>query len=87
MKQHGELWSSSKLRQVKFLKNNVEQDHRRNKRLVRPGLGFESFATASRVITGYKVMAMIRKGQVASAPVNDMRARSNLIATLFQAIA
>jgi transposase-like protein len=29
MKQHGELWRFAKLRQVKFLNNIVEQDHRR----------------------------------------------------------
>jgi transposase, IS6 family len=62
MKQHRELWRFSKLRQVKFLNNIVEQDHRRIKRLVRLGLGFKSFATASRVIAGYEVVAMIRKG-------------------------
>jgi IS6 family transposase len=62
MKRAGELWRFAKLRQVKFLNNIVEQDHRRIKRLVRPGLGFKSFTTASGTITGYEVMAMIRKG-------------------------
>jgi transposase-like protein len=87
MKQSGELWRFAKLRQVKFLNNIVEQDHRRIKRLVRPGLGFKSFATALRTIAGYEVMAMIRKGQVASAPANDMRAQSEFIAGLFSAAA
>jgi transposase, IS6 family len=40
MKQDGELWCLARLRQCKFLNNIVEQDHRRVKRLVRPGLGF-----------------------------------------------
>jgi len=40
MKRDGELWRFSRLRQVKYLNNIVEQDHRRIKRLVRPGLGF-----------------------------------------------
>jgi transposase, IS6 family len=57
--------------------NIVEQDHRRINRLVRPGLGFKSFATASRTIAGYEVVAMIRKGQVASAPANDIKAQSD----------
>jgi hypothetical protein len=48
MKRGGELWRFAKLRQVKFLNNIVEQDHRRIKRLVRPGLGFKSFVSASR---------------------------------------
>jgi transposase, IS6 family len=37
MKKAGEIWRFSRLRQVKFLNNIVEQDHRRIKRLVRPG--------------------------------------------------
>jgi transposase-like protein len=83
MKRDGELWRFADLRQVKFLNNIVEQDHRRIKRLVRPGLGFKSFATASRTIAGYEAMAMIRKGQVGGAPANDMVAQRDLIATLF----
>src|SRR3712207_8586006 len=51
-------------RSVKFLNNIVEQDHRRIKRLVRPGLGFKSFVTANQTIAGYEAMAMMRKGQV-----------------------
>ena len=72
MKRHGGLWSFSKLRQVKLLKNIVEQGHRRIKRLIQLGLGFETFATASRVIAGYEGIAMIRKDRVATAPANDM---------------
>lgn len=83
MKREGTLWRFAKLRQVKFLNNIVEQDHRRIKRLVRPGLGFKSFASASQTIAGYEAMAMIRKGQVVGAPANDMRAQSEFIATLF----
>ena len=87
MKRGGELWRFAKLRQVKFPNNIVEQDHRRIKRLVRPGLGFKSFTTASRTIAGYEVMAMIRKGQVISAPANDMGTQRDFIATLFGAAA
>jgi transposase, IS6 family len=85
MKRGGEFWRLAKLRQVKFLNNIVEQDHRRIKRLVRPGLGFKSFTSASQTLAGYEAMAMIRKGQVVSAPANDMVARRDLIATLFGA--
>jgi transposase-like protein len=83
MKRDGELWRFAKLRQVKFLNNIVEQDHRRIKQLVRPGLGFKSFATATQTIAGYEAMAMIRKGQVVDAPANDMVVQRDLIATLF----
>jgi transposase-like protein len=87
MKQSEELWRFAKLQQVKFLNNIVEQDHRRIKRLVRPGQGFKSFMTASRTIAGYEIMAMVRKGQVASVPANDMKAQSDFIAALFSAVA
>jgi transposase-like protein len=87
MKRDGELWRFTKLRQVKFLNNIVEQDHRRIKRLVRPGLGFKSFVTASKTIAGYEVMAMIRKGQVAGIPANDMQAQTDFIANLFSTAA
>ncbi|WP_457089914.1 DDE-type integrase/transposase/recombinase, partial [Microvirga sp. P5_D2] len=83
MKRAGELWRFAKLRQVKFLNNIVEQDHRRIKRLVRPGLGFKSFVSASQTIAGYEAMAMIRKGQVLNAPANDMQAQRDFIAALF----
>ena len=87
MKQSEELWRFAKLRQVKFLNNIVEQDHRRIKRLVRPGQGFKSFMTASRTIAGYEIMAMVRKGQVASVPANDMKAQRAFIAALVSAAA
>src|SRR6185312_3312429 len=75
MKRDRELWQFSRLRQVKYLNNIVEQDHRRIKRLVRPGLGFGSFQTARRTLAGYEGMAMIRKGQVRSVNGGDMRAQ------------
>ena len=67
-----------RLRQVKYLNNIVEQDHRRIKRLVRPGLGFGSLPTARRTLAGYEGMAMIRKGQVRNIGGGDMRARPPL---------
>jgi hypothetical protein len=39
--------------------------------------------TAAQTIAGYEVMAMIRKGQVAGAPANDMGAQRDFIAVLF----
>ncbi|WP_445504369.1 IS6 family transposase [Microvirga sp. G4-2] len=87
MKREGELWRFAKLRQVKFLNNIVEQDHRRIKRLVRPGLGFKNFQTASQTIAGYEAMAMVRKRQVAIAPANDMKAQRDFVAALFSTAA
>ena len=83
MKEDGELWRRSRLRQVKYLNNILEQDHRRIKRLVRPGLGFGSFWTARRTLAGYEVMAMVRKGQVRRIGGRDMRAQATFVAELF----
>lgn len=74
MKRAGELWRFSRLRQCKYLNNIVEQDHRRVKRLVRPGLGFGSLRTARAALAGYEAMAMIRKRQVRDIGGRDMRA-------------
>ena len=52
------------LRQIKYLNNIVEQDHRFIKKKVRSTLGFKSFDTASKTIAGIEVMNMLRKGQV-----------------------
>jgi transposase, IS6 family len=84
MKQNAELWRRSRLRQVKYLNNIVEQDHRRIKRLIRPGLGFGGFWTAPRTLTGMEAMAMIRKGQIRNIGGNDITAQREFIAGLFQ---
>ncbi|WP_370655761.1 IS6 family transposase, partial [Paracraurococcus lichenis] len=73
LKEDGELWRRSRLRQFKYLNNIVEQDHRRVKRLIRPGLGFGGFHTARRTLAGYEVIAMMRKGQVRRVGGRDMR--------------
>src|SRR3954466_6579020 len=87
MKADGELWRRSRLRQVKYLNNIVEQDHRRVKRLIRPGLSFGSFWTARRTLAGYEVMAMVRKGQVRRIGGRDMRAQATFVARLFDVAA
>jgi putative transposase len=51
------------IRQVKYLNNIVEQDHRAIKRITRPMLGFKSFRAARAILAGIELMHMIRKGQ------------------------
>lgn len=53
------------VRQVKYLNNIVEQDHRAIKRLTRPMLNFQSFRSARNILAGIEFMHMIRKGQCA----------------------
>jgi IS6 family transposase len=83
LKRCGQLWRFSRLRQRKYLNNIVEQDHRRIKRLVRPGLGFGSLETAKRTLAGYEVLAMIRKGQVYNVGGQDIKAQAAFVASLF----
>ena len=52
------------LRQSKYLDNTVEQDHRANKRGVRPMLGFKSFRCARILPAGIEIAHMIKKGQL-----------------------
>jgi len=55
------------IRQIKYLNNIVEQDHRAVKRITKPGLGFKSFNSAKKTIAGVELMHMIRKGQMADS--------------------
>src|SRR6516162_2481266 len=52
------------IRQVKYLNNIVEQDHRAVKRVTRPMLGFKSFAAAQDTLAGIELMHMIKKKQM-----------------------
>ena len=71
------------LRQVKYLNNLIEQDHRFIKRLTKPGMGFFSFETAWRTLQGFEIMNMIRKGQIQGGVKGDVRRQVTLVAKLF----
>ncbi len=83
LKAAGILPKQVELRQVKYLNNLIEQDHRLIKRLVKPGLGFFSVETAGRTLQGYEVMNMIRKGQVRGVSKGDSSGQVAFIASLF----
>jgi transposase-like protein len=52
LKAAGILPQHVELRQVNYLNNLIEQDHRFMKRLTKPGMGFFSFETAWRTLQG-----------------------------------
>lgn len=52
------------IRQIKYLNNIVEQDHRFIKKRTRPTLGFKNFYSAKRTIAGIENIRMIQKGQI-----------------------
>jgi putative transposase len=58
-----------KVRQVKYLNNIVEQDHRAIKRRTRPMMGFKDFRCARIILPGIETMHMIRKGQMKDSGV------------------
>jgi len=83
LKAAGLLPQSVELRQIKYLNNLVEQDHRFIKRLVKLGLGFFSFETAWRTVQGYKVLNMMRKGQMRGVEKGDILGQVAFVSTLF----
>src|SRR5665647_3282904 len=60
------------VRQVKYLNNIVEQDHRAVKRVTKAMLNFKSFQSAKCVLAGIELMHMIRKGQLMLEGCNEM---------------
>jgi len=52
------------IRQIKYLNNIVEQDHRAVKRITRPMLWFKSFAAAHATLVGIELMHMLKKRQL-----------------------
>lgn len=57
------LFLSINIRQIKYLNNIVEQDHRSIKKIVKPMMGFEKFHSAKATIAGIELWHMIKKGQ------------------------
>ena len=53
------------IRQVKYLNNLIEQDHRRIKHITKPMLGFKSFTCAESTLEEIELHNMLRKGQSA----------------------
>jgi transposase-like protein len=55
--------SSGSANGVTSLNNRIEQDHRANKRRVRPMLGFKSADSARVILNGIELIHMMRKHQ------------------------
>jgi transposase-like protein len=69
----------SELRQSKYLNNVIEQDHRNIKRVVKPMMGFKSFNSARRTLSGIEAMNTIRKGQVSGIELGDSVSQARFI--------
>jgi len=64
LKNENNLFTNVEIRQVRYLNNIIEQDHRSIKRIVNPMLGFQSFRSANKTLKGIEAMSMIKKGQI-----------------------
>ena len=83
MKEEETIAEETELRQVKYLKNIVEQDHRNIKRMTRHMMGFKSFNSARRTLRGIEAMNMIRKGQVEGIEQGDSVSQARFIESVF----
>ncbi len=84
IKKEGTLRRRCRHRPVQYLNNILEQDHRAIKRRVNAKQGFREFQAAWGTIQGYKVMHMIRKGQVRWVSGDDVRRQIQFIQKLFE---
>ena len=51
------------VRQIKYLNNIVEQDHRGIKKITKPMMGFKAFHSAEATLSGIELCRMLKKGQ------------------------
>jgi len=68
------------IRQVRYLNNILEQDHRFIKRITKHMLGFKAFHSASATIAGIEVAHMMRKKQLANDNRSPFQAFAELAA-------
>ena len=73
----------TELRQIKYLNNIIEQDHRNIKRIVKPMMGLKSFNSARRTLSGIEAIRMIRKGQAKRVNKGDSVSQMKFIEELF----
>jgi putative transposase len=60
---YGKVFYQIGIRQISYLNNMIEQDHRHIKRITKPMLGFKAFHSAKATIAGIELHRMLRKGQ------------------------
>ncbi|MEP0915115.1 IS6 family transposase, partial [Leptolyngbya sp. GB1-A1] len=73
----------TELRQSKYLNNVIEQDHRNIKRIMKPMMGFRTFNSARRTLSGIEAMNIIRKGKVKGIVQGDIVSQVRFIEAIF----
>lgn len=79
---HEEHGTHIAIRQVNYLNNIVEQDHRGVKRITRPMLGFKAFDAAQATLVGIELMHMIKKRQLVVEEGNESLTATELFYSL-----
>jgi len=64
LKNENKLYENVEIRQVKYLNNVIEQDHKSIKLIIAPMLGFQDFCSASRILKGIEALNLVKKGQI-----------------------
>ena len=59
----GSPWNQVTVRQIKYLNNIVEQDHRFIKKITKAMMGFKAFHSAQATLSGIELHHMLRKNQ------------------------
>ena len=77
-----EYGTTIRIRQVKYLNNVVEQDHRGVKWITRPMLGFKAFDAAQSTLVGIELMHMIKKRQLVVEEGNESLTAAELFDSL-----
>ena len=83
LKQNETISETTGLRQVKYLNNVIEQDHRNIKRITKAMMGFKTFNSARRTLSGIEAMNMIRKGQVNGIEQGNSVSQAKFIEAIF----
>ena len=73
LKQEGKCPPDVVHRQVKYLNNLLEQDHRFIKKITAPMRGFKAFHSANATLPGIETAHMIRKGQFGENGLSDFQ--------------
>jgi len=87
LKQEDTIDQETELRQSKYLNNEIEQDHRSIKRIVKPMMGFKTFNSARKTLSGIEAMNMMRKGQVKDVERGDVTAQAAFVCQIFGVVA
>ncbi len=64
LKEEKHMPEGIQLRQVRYLNNIVEQDHRFIKKRIRSILGFKSYKISASILSGVEAMHMVKKEQI-----------------------